>query len=293
LDFNIGKLKDLTEEEEDIFEKNITWLFGNARGGTSWVSLELLSHQTNSINEPHIDGHISMAAFPGRKHNYTRSIDNPQKNLNYFFSAEYKDVWMKFLRKLILNRFYAQTKNIHKKTIIKELVGIGALDILTECMSKAKIIILLRDGRDVLDSTLDAQAKDGFMAKAVNVDSPIRKNFVENFSLLWTHRNEHFLKTFNNKQDNLRYMVKYEDILKDTSSELEKLYKFLEIEISKEEIQNIVQKYDFKKIPEDQKGRGKFHRSASPGKWKEHFTPQEIQIMTDIMNQVLKKLNYL
>ena len=87
-------------------------------------------------------------------------------------------------------------------------------------------------------------------------------------------------------------MVKYEDILKNTFGELEKLYKFLEIEISTQEIQKIVQKYDFKKIPEDQKGPGKFHRSASPGKWKEHFSEEEKNTLNVIMGDTLKKLGY-
>ena len=88
-------------------------------------------------------------------------------------------------------------------------------------------------------------------------------------------------------------MLKYENLRKNTETELEKLYEFLEIEISKEEIQKIVHTYDFKNIPEDQKGSGKFHRIASPGKWKEHFTPEEIKIMDGIMKQVLIKLDYI
>ena len=266
-DFKNKNLKELTEKEESIFEKNIIWLFGNARGGTTWVSLELLSHNTNAINEPHVEEHLSMPAFKRKNDIFIRRIDNPQKNSGYFFSNEYKNVWMKFLRKLILNRFYAQVKEIHKKTIIKEPVTLGAIDILTECMSKSKIIILLRDGRDVLDSTFDAQSKGGFMTKTMNRE-PLKNRIVavRNFSMLWTHRNDHFQKTFNNHPENLRYMVKYEDILKDTTGELEKLYQFLEIDISKEQVQNIVQKYDFENIPENQKGSGKLHRSASPGK---------------------------
>lgn len=284
---------ELNPEEEEIFEKNISWLFGNARGGTTWVALQLLSHNTISINEPHIEEHLSVRAVKDKKASFARIIDNPHKNPDYFFSQEYKNVWLRFLKKLILNRFYSQTKDIEKKVIIKEPCAIGATDVLTQCMPNSKSIILLRDGRDVLDSIYDAQTKNGFMIKADN-RKPIteRMEFLEKNSRLWAHRTEHFLETYNNLPSNLRYIVKYEDILANTTSELEKIYKFLEIKITKEEIEKIVTKYDFDKIPAGKKGSGKFHRSASPGKWKDHFNQEEQELMNEIMENTLKKAGY-
>jgi len=283
----------LTDREELIFEKNIVWLFGSARGGTSWVALELLSHNTNNINEPHIEDHLSMRAYQNNRPPFFRRIDNPLKSDDYFFSEKYKEVWMQFLKKLILNRFFAQTKNIDKKTVVKEPCSFGATDILTECMNNSKTIILQRDGRDVLDSIYDAKSKDGFMTKATGkAPIPNKINFITNISYLWVNRTEHFLKTFENLPKDLRWMVKYEDILKNTFDELDKLYDFLEIDISKDEIQNIISKFDFNNIPERNKGSGKFHRSASPGKWKENFNEEEKSIMNEIMGETLKKIGY-
>ena len=39
---------ELTAEEESILEKNLVWVFGSARGGTTWLALQLMSYQTNS-----------------------------------------------------------------------------------------------------------------------------------------------------------------------------------------------------------------------------------------------------
>ena len=42
----------------------------------------------------------------------------------------------------------------------------------------------------------------------------------------------------------------------------------------------------------EEKGRGKFTRSATPGKWKENFSEEEIKIMDQEMGDLLKNLGY-
>ena len=284
---------ELSTEQELAFEKNLIWLFGSARGGTTWVALQLLSYKTNSINEPHLDEHLGTRANE-IEDRIVRRIDNPQKNPDYFFSEKYREIWIYYLRKLILNRFYAQVRDPTQKTIIKELDTWGTSDILTECTNNSRIIFLIRDGRDVIDSLVDARSKTGFMTKAVKMTSIPRGNlvFVSGQSKLWVARNENFLKTFKKYSKNLRYMVKYEDLLKNTFSELKKLYKFIDVEISDEELQKIVEKYSFKNIPEKEKGSGKFARSASPGLWRKNFSEKQQKIMNDVMSDTLLKLGY-
>jgi len=51
-------------------------------------------------------------------------------------------------------------------------------------------------------------------------------------------------------------------------------------------------RYSFENIPTDQKGKGKFARSASPGKWKENFNEEEQEVINDIMKETLKELGY-
>lgn len=295
----------LNEEEEAIFEKNIVWLFGHPRGGTTWTALQLLSYNTNYVNEPHIDDHIGVRAAEtsGR---FVRRIDNPQNNSEYFFSSDYKDTWMHYLKKLLLHRFYAQTKDIYKKTIIKEVCVFGSADIISECMKNSKLIILVRDGRDQIDSLVDARSNVGFMTKAGNepitkessqkqntfVPVPTRRIFITNQSKSWVIRSKNFLKAYNNHPKELRYKLKYEDLLGNTLNELRKLYDFIEINITNHKLQEIINKFSFANIPESEKGQGKFARSATPGKWKENFSIEERKILLQEMGKMLKKLGY-
>ena len=291
--FNKENVPQLSDDEELIFEKNLVWVFGSARGGTTWVARDLLSYNTDSINEPHIDEHL--AARANEIHDkIVRRIDTNSSYSDYFFSEKYRETWIFYLRKLILHRFYAQTKRLDRKTIIKEVDTWGTADILSECLSNSKIIILLRDGRDVIDSLIDARKADGFMTKNSDM-TPLpggRNAFIISHSKLWVTRNEIFLKAYNNRNKTLRYMVKYENLLDNTFDELKKLYNFIEIDISDEELQKIVKKYSFANIPKKEKGSGKFVRSATPGLWKKNFSNKEKDIMKNIMLETLVKLGY-
>jgi len=282
------EIDELTSEQELILEKNITWLFGAARSGTSWLALELLSYNTKRISEPQLERHLSI---PSGIQDF-RFIDNPQKNPGYFFADEYKKTWMFFLRKLILNRIYSEIQSINSRIIIKELTTWGASDIISECMKNSKIIILLRDGRDVVDSSVEATSQDGFMTKKLDLKKQNRPAKISGHSQVWTNATKNLLKTYDMKPKGLRYKIKYEDLRKNTLEELEKIYKFLEIDISKHELQNIVTKFTFENLPPEQRGPGKFARSATPGKWKENFSEEEKKVMEKIMDPTLKMLGY-
>jgi len=54
----VDSLVKLSEKEENILEKNLVWIFGTHRSGTTWLATELLSYKTYAWNEPYIGGHL-------------------------------------------------------------------------------------------------------------------------------------------------------------------------------------------------------------------------------------------
>ena len=78
-----------------------------------------------------------------------------------------------------------------------------------------------------------------------------------------------------------------------TLEKLREIYHFIDVKVSEEELNHIGNKYDFNKIPENQKGSGKVTRTASPGKWKENFSEEEQKIMNEIMEETLTKCGYI
>ena len=168
----------------------------------------------------------------------------------------------------------------------------GAETIL-DCVPNSKIITILRDGRDVLDSLYDARTSGGWLNKQrPDVVLAGKIPFLRRESLLWTTRMRFLMKVHENHPNELKHIVKYEDLRTNTLEELEKIYKFLDINVEKSEIEKIVNKYAFENVPEDQKGTGKSKRSATPGKWKENFNKEEQDLILNLIGSTLKQIGY-
>jgi len=284
----------LTKEQEHNFEKNLIWVFGSSRGGTTWLGRQLLSYQTKIMFEPRI------ARFIGDRRNWVikngKKVEKQAENVDYFFSNETKKTWMYFMRKMILNRIYSQISDFSQRILIKEPLERGGSDIISECLPNSKIILLLRDGRDVVDSKLDAiRDKDSWGIKSIGVqplEQANRARFIRNNSKMWVDLMEDLMRTYNNHEENLRILVRYEDLRNDTVNELRKIYNFLKIDINNDELEKLVAKHSFENIPHESKGRRMFTRFASPGKWNDHFEEEEKNVMNSIMGKTLEQLNY-
>ncbi len=283
---------ELSNQEEFILEKNLIWIFASRRSGTTWLASELLSYQTLFLDEPLLGMHLGRIeqTSSGPK----RIIDIQKDRKDYFFSLKYEKTWKKFLRKLILNRIFAQFKDLEHKIIIKEPNGSYSSDIFSNVTPKSKIIVLLRDGRDTLDSSLDALKKGGWENKRGHEEltSEKRMEYIKRYSKNWNLLTDILMITYNSHDKNRRLLIKYEDLLKNTNNLLPKIYQFCDIEIKQNVLDEKIEKFKFENISEDEKGEGKFRRSATPGKWKENFNEDEKSVMEEIMGESLRKLGY-
>jgi len=291
------KINSLTDEQELILEKNLVWIYGSSRSGTTWFGTKLLSHNTHSIDEPMLGRHLGLGEVLMGKD--VSLMEVSAKRPSYFFSSAFKNTWKFFLRKLILNRIYHEFQDLSKKIIIKEpSAGSLGFSTIEECLPDSKIIFLLRDGRDVLDSQLDANLhgfeKGGRFHTLIKkpLESHQRILFIENRAKTWVKLMDIFMNTFHNHREELRILVRYENLKKDTKIELRKIYNFLGIEISQEELENKIKKFSFENIPAESKGEGKRNRIAKPGKWKDNMRKEEIELMEKIMGSTLKRLGY-
>ena len=286
------KIKELSTEQESQLEQNLVWIFASRRSGTTWLGKELLSHETRFLDEPLIGIHLGR--YEMSKTGLVRTFDVQKDRKDYFFSDVFGDSWKFYLRKLILNRIYSQFQDLTHKIIIKEPTGSIASDILAQCMPNSKIIVLLRDGRDVLDSIIDGLEKGGWESqdKHPELTKDKKLEFIRQSSRFWTKLMKVLMDTFDSHNKKLRLKIRYEDLRKNTLEELQKIYQFLEIDVKQKVLEELVQKYIFENLPETEKGKGKFKRSATPGKWEENFNDDEKEMMKKIMDEKLKELGY-
>lgn len=292
----VEPLSPLTEEQENILEKKMVWVLGTASSGSTWLARKLLQHELNAVwNEPCI----------GRIFQYTKDFERSSSPaVEFFFANKFKNnFWLPILRKLIINRAYYQSCSLDKNIIIKEPGGGGGADILMECLPNSKMIFLLRDGRDVVDSRvarkiLRAQQKnkqnENLNSEMINPfpnkKSRIRK--IERVSKVWNLYISVVVNAYENHNPDLRLLVRYEDLRENTFPELKKIYDFIGIKINDEDLKRKIDEFSYDNIPDKHKGPGHRIRTAKHGGYIDNFSADEIELMTSIMSDTLKKMGY-
>ena len=150
-------------------EDRLLWIFGSSRSGSTWL-LRMLSELEGAvpIDDPHLGHHLGVwrpipLAWAAANADPELTILNEIKREkpSYFFSDRYRDVWGPALRELIVARFDAQARDTRfpagadPLVIVKE-PGSHIADLLMSLFRRSRMIFLLRDGRDVVDSWLAA-----------------------------------------------------------------------------------------------------------------------------------------
>jgi len=300
-DFHVY-LEELTTSEEEIMERNMIWIFVTARSGTTWLARDLLNHLVNVLwFEPQIARHVGIPRNIVGIETGNPSFLEPElkkiSNHHYIFSNQYRDIWLRGLRKLILNRAYAISQTLKKNIIIKEPLGAEDLSNLMLTFPKSKLIFLVRDGRDVVDSQFDRHTPNSWARKRgkkllslESVDDRCR--MINYYSSMWNVTMSNIMKVFKKHDSELHLLVRYEDLRFNTFDELRRIYEFLDILIDENELKAKIEFFSFENIPEPKKGFGKFFRSAKPGNWKNNFIDSEQKLMNSIMGDMLKKLGY-
>jgi hypothetical protein len=290
-------------------EQSLTWIVGSPRSGSTWLAGLLSQHKrVGYLNEPLIGLHLgvlydqviaaprSAGPAPG---NRMYDLINLVEQEDYFFRKRDMHVWGPALRRLLLTRFRQQMQRKglrpgNDRLLIKEPHGSEAADIVTTVMPECRLLVLVRDGRDVVDSELDAIAPGAWSSYAVSTEGLTeqqRMQLVEQQAHMWVLRTRVAQQAHGMHDPSRRMMVRYEDLLTDTGTHVERIYRWLGVDVPTD-LAAIVDRGAFASLPEDQRGPGKFARAASPGLWRERFTIAEQSVLTRVMGDQLASLGY-
>lgn len=283
--FNIPRTFEMSQEQESALERNLVWIFASPRSGTTWLSNKLLS-KIISLDEPRIGDHLKILS-DGDSKNFERD--------DYFFNNKFKKTWIKFVRKMILNRIYSQIRSTNYKILIKEPNGSLGANTILECLPNSKLLFISRDGRDVVNSLVSAFSEGGWVAKraGTRLSSSDKIEFIKEQSRRWRMMIKVILDTYEKKQEELRLMIKYEDLRNNTFETMKQIYKFLDMPFNENDVKKTIEKQSYENIPNELKGEKKAIRKASPGSWQNNFDQDEKQAMNEIMEETLRTLGYL
>ena len=290
-------------------ERRLTWILGSSRSGSTWMLRMLASlPSVVGLDDPHLGHHLGVwrpIALAWMRREALPELDIlpeiKRDKPDYFFSDEYRDAWQPALRSMVAARFDAQARDrarergIENPMVVVKEPGSHAADMIASLFPGAGLIFLLRDGRDVVDSWLDAYKAGSWALEegAYPVGGQDRMAFIRWQSSVWAFRTEVVRRVFATHPADRRLLLRYETVREDPAAALSRICERFGIEASPGRLHDVAQRHAFVRAPDQRTGPGKAMRFAEPGRWKLNMNGEEIAAMEEIMGPQLRELGYL
>lgn len=292
---------------ETEVESRVVWFFGSPRSGSTWLALMLREHPLIApMNEPLIGYHLSpfLSNEPGYRaedldlgtFTIRRVMDDDPHR---FFAEPLSEVWVPGLRRLLNDRLAAHLARLAEGppsetiVLVKEPNGSQSADVIMRAQPRARLLFLLRDGRDVVDSELASAAAGGWQPRHFphmrGVGEAERLGFVTRSAYQWLWRTEVVEAAFANHRGP-KHMVRYEHLLREPERHLAAILDWLGLPLKPAEVSDLVARFAFEEIPS--RGPTHFFRSATPGAWRENLRPEERSVVEEILGPKLRELGY-
>lgn len=309
---------------EARLEGRLVWLMGSPRAGTTWL-LRLLIHpwilasrrasgimrpiaarraelpDVVPINETFLPLHL-LPLTPGSEPGDGSGARAPSLaearagEPAYFFSDEFAAAWRPELRRLVLARLGAQAKLAAEAhalaepvVLIKEPNGSHGAELLMSLLPAARLLFVVRDGRDVVDSLLDAERS---WAAAGAGPAPDRIASVRRHAWHWLTFTSAVQRAYEARPPELRHMIRYEDLRAAPVKSLRPILGWLGLRDDEARARDAVEANAFESLPGFVKGAGTPRRAATPGLWRTNLSSREQDAMREIIGDKLEELGY-
>lgn len=285
----------------DRLERRLVWMVGSPRTGTTWLASMLHEHLgAVTLDEPQIGTHLSLFSpdLLG-----VPAVGFPEANLlyadwragadDYFFSNRYADVWRPALRRLLLERFAAQAPG-RAPVILKEPNGSQAAPLLGSLLPRSRLLVVWRDGRDVVDSQLDAGRKGAWLdvvGGGQDLEGRQRLDYLGERAVRWVARIRAVRQAYAQHDPVLRLAVTYEQLLAEPEAGLRQIAGWLGAPAVRP-VQEVVDAFAFDALDASRRGAGRFARAATPGLWRTSFSRTEQELLNELMGEQLAALGY-
>jgi hypothetical protein len=284
-----ARLEGRNARGNDITPENIIWIFGSGRSGSTWL---------RSMMED-LDGHRAweepmIGRLFGDFHDQAKEVD--PRRPDFVMADATRKGWIRSIRNYTLDcaGYACPRLGAEDYLVVKEPNGSMGAPLLMEALPESRMILLIRDPRDIVSSQLDAARQGGWMYERKESDVWKQKalpdndpdTFVRNRSRKYLQHAGNAKKAYEAHRGP-KVLVRYEDLRTNTLETMKRIYSTLGISIDEGELARVVEKHSWENVPEENKGDGKFYRKATPGGWREDLTPEQARIVEKVTAPLL------
>jgi hypothetical protein len=272
---------------------NILWIFGSGRSGSTWLS-SMMGDMSNQVlwGEPWVGtlfGNFYYGQNEGRR-------QNPQ-----FILGRHRESWLRSIRNFVLDAAavtFPDLKKDDQYLVIKEPNGSVGAPLLMEALPESRMVLLVRDPRDVVSSFADARREGGWHYErnrgrpqkewwALSPDDdPV--SFAEERAKAVLEQAGNAKRAYD-AHGGPKALVRYEELRADTLGTMKRMYSELGVPVNEEQLARVVEKHSWENIPEEKKGEGKFYRKGEPGGWRNDLTEEQIKAVERVTAPLLKE----
>ena len=297
------------------------WLFSTARSGSTWLSHDLLCWDDNTrpMDEPGIGkmfAPLDWAAerfdrLPEKNFHFESGLayetgrrlrasgsDLPPFERVFIYAKQENQIWnpqnwrmfLDIVRETTVRHVINEWGVIgYRKTVFKMPNDSHGADIIMEAFPQSFMIVLIRDGRDVMRSRFSPFAS---RTLAETTDAALRLNAVAFYSHFWNFQMDIMLSAFEAHAPERRLLVHYEKLRAAPLDTAREIFDRTGIPISDADLAALIEQTTLENFPESERGPDKPRQTGLIGKYASTFTMQEIRLMDEIMGSNLRRFGY-
>jgi sulfotransferase family protein len=276
----------------DIRPENVVWIFGSARSGSTWLRDMMKDMDRHQLWEEPLVGQLF-----GEFHSRVPEVELSRPD--FILANATRKGWIKAIRNFVLECASYSRPGLSSRDylVIKEPNGSIGAPLLMEALPESRMVLLVRDPRDIVSSMLDGARQGGWMYQRRKESDEWKRRtgadkdpdaFIRNRSQKYLQHATSAKKAYD-AHKGPKVLVKYEELRADTLGTMKRMYSALGIEVNEEELGRVVGTHSWENIPEEEKGEGKFYRKATPGGWREDLTPEQAKAVERVTASLLKE----
>jgi hypothetical protein len=265
-------------------EDRIAWIIGCGRTGSTWLS-EMLA-ELPGIRRWH-------EPYFGRlfRHLYDRPDD--VQRASSFFAARHQAVWIEGLRELFFRVLDDRYPGFGQHAlVIKEVNTPELFDWIHPVFRSSRMVLLVRDPFDILDSYLALQKPGSWNAQFGRRDTTDEGTTAERTAAHIHEALSRALDAFERFPEGQKRLVRYEQLLADPASALVECARLVGVEATRTEAQAAAEAHRFEKYQKT--GPLEFRRRGQAGAWRDsgNFTPAVIETSERVLGALRARLGY-
>jgi len=265
-------------------EDRIAWIFGCGRTGSTWLA-EMLGDfpKIRRWHEPYFGRLLRHV------HDRPEDLQRPSS----FFSTKHQEIWLKGIRELFFSMVHDRYPQFGRHgLVIKEVNTPELSGWLRALFPAGRMILLVRDPFDILDSYLDLQKPGSWNERFGDPSAPLSEANVRRTA-------GHIRSTMSSAIDAYeafpiaqRLRLSYEELLQDPVPRLLACGDLISVKIDPEVAARVADKHQFQKYKKT--GTPQFRRHGKAGVWRgsKNFAPEVVQVAQEVLGPLRGRLGY-